>query len=111
MQKYALFVCGPVLLISAAWAGVNVSAPSNGSTVQSPVHFSATAGGTSCPKGVASMGIYTSPGTLAYVVNGTKLSTDLSLSPGTYYATVQQWDKCGGASKTPITIKVVSSGG
>src|SRR5215469_13253814 len=80
MQKCALFVCILVLLIPAAWAGVNVSSPSSGSTVQSPVHFSATAGGTSCPTGVASMGIYTAPGVLAYVVNGTKLSTALSLS-------------------------------
>jgi len=104
MHKYALFLCILVLLIPAAWAGVNVSSPSSGSSVQSPVHFSATAGGTSCSSGVASMGIYTAPGVLAYVVNGTKLSTDLSLSPGTYYATVQQWDKCGGASKTPITL-------
>src|SRR5215467_3650767 len=111
MQRYALLVCLPVLLIPAAWAAVNVSSPSNNVTVQSPVHFSATAAGTSCPKGVAAMGIYTNPGVLAYTVNGTKLSTDLSLSPGTYNATVQQWDYCGGAAKTPITIKVVSSGG
>jgi len=111
MHKSALFLCILVLLIPAAWAGVNVSSPSSGSTVQSPVHFSATAGGTSCSSGVASMGIYTAPGVLAYVVNGTKLSTDLSLGPGTYNATIQQWDKCGGASKTPITIKVQSSGG
>jgi len=111
MHKSALFLCILVLLIPAAWAGVNVSSPSSGSTVQSPVHFSATAGGTSCSSGVASMCIYTAPGVLAYVVNGTKLSTDLSLGPGTYNATIQQWDKCGGASKTPITIKVQSSGG
>lgn len=110
MQKCALFVCVLALLIPAAWAGVNVSSPGSGATVQSPVHFSATAGGTSCPTGVASMGIYTAPGVLAYVVNGTKLSTDLSLGPGTYNATVQQWDHCGGASKTSITLKVISSG-
>src|SRR6266576_3717862 len=109
MQRYALFVCVPLLLIPTAWAGVNVSSPINGSTVQSPVHFSASAGGTSCPTGVASMGIYTAPGVLAYTVNGTKLSTDLSLSPGTYNATVEQWDHCGGAATTPITIKVISS--
>ena len=97
------------LLTSAAFAGVNVSAPSNGTTVQSPVHYSATAGGTSCSKGVASMGIYTEPGVLAYTTNGTTLSTDLSLSPGTYNTTVEQWDYCGGASTTPITITVKNS--
>ena len=109
MQRCALFVSAPVLLIPAAWAAVNVSSPGSGSTVQSPVHFSASAGGTSCSTGVASMGIYTAPGVLAYVVKGTTLSTDLSLSAGTYNATVQQWDRCGGSSKTAITIKVVSS--
>jgi len=108
MQRYALLVCLPVLLIPAAWAAVNVSSPNNGVTVQSPVHFSATAGGTSCPTGVASMGIYTAPGVLAYTVNGKTLSTDLALSPGTYNATIQQWDYCGGAAKTPITVKVLS---
>ena len=108
MQRYALLVCLPVLLIPAAWAAVNVSSPNNGVTVQSPVHFSATAGGTSCPTGVASMGIYTAPGVLAYTVNGKTLSTDLALSPGTYNATIQQWDYCGGASKTPVTLKVLS---
>ena len=69
------------LLTSAAFAGINVTAPGKGTTVQSPVHYAATAGSTSCSKGVASMGIYTSPGVLAYVTNGTSLSTDLTLSP------------------------------
>jgi hypothetical protein len=109
MYKHVRFLSILGLLSSGAWAGVNVSAPSNGATVQSPVHYSATAGGTSCSKGVASMGIYTEPGVLAYVTNGTKLSTDLDLSPGTYKTTVEQWDYCGGASTTPVTITVSSS--
>jgi major membrane immunogen (membrane-anchored lipoprotein) len=99
------------LLISSAFAGIKVTAPSNGATVQSPVHYSATAGSTSCSKGVASMGVYTSPGVLAYVTNGTSLSTDLSLSAGTYNTTIEQWDYCGGASTTPVTITVSSSSG
>ncbi len=97
--------------LSSALAAVNVAAPSNGSTVSSPVHYSATAGGTSCSKGVASMGIYTQPGVLAYVTNGTILSTDLTLSAGTYNTVVQQWDYCGGSATTPITITVSSSSG
>ncbi len=96
------------LLTSAAFAGINVTAPGKGTTVQSPVHYAATAGSTSCSKGVASMGIYTSPGVLAYVTNGTSLSTDLTLSPGTYNTTVEQWDYCGGASTMPVTITVSS---
>jgi hypothetical protein len=109
MPKYVLFLPILGLFTTVAMAGVNVSAPSNGATVQSPVHYSATAGGTSCSKGVASMGIYTEPGVLAYVTNGTKLSTDLNLSPGTYNTTVEQWDYCGGASTTPVKITVSST--
>ena len=97
------------LLISSAFAGVTVTAPTKGATVQSPVHYAATAGSTSCSKGVASMGIYTAPGVLTYVTNGTSLSTDLTLSPGTYNTTVEQWDYCGGASSTAVTITVSSS--
>lgn len=110
-----MYKCAPLclsffaLLISSAFAGITVTAPTKGATVQSPVHFAATAGSTSCSKGVASMGIYTEPGLLAYTTNGTSLSTDLSLSPGTYNTTIEQWDYCGGASATGVTITVSSS--
>ncbi|HEV3513728.1 MAG TPA: hypothetical protein VGS05_18625 [Candidatus Sulfotelmatobacter sp.] len=111
MYKHALLIACFSMFTSYVFAGVNVTAPKNGSTVSSPVHYSATAGGTSCSKGVASMGIYTSPGVLSYVTNGTSIDTDLTLSPGTYDTTVEQWDYCGGASTTPITITVSSSNG
>jgi acid phosphatase len=55
------------------------------------------------------MGIYTAPYVLAYKVAGATLDTYLHLSAGTYHTQVQEWDKCGGASKTPITVTV--SGG
>ena len=89
--------------------GVFVTSPSNSSTVGSPVNFVATAT-TTCSKGVASMGIYTAPYQLAYTVNGASLNTSLSLSPGTYNTTVEEWDNCGGASATPVTITVSGSG-
>jgi major membrane immunogen (membrane-anchored lipoprotein) len=112
MQKNALLiVCFLAFLMPAAFAGVSVSAPSNNSTVSSPVHYSASAGSTSCSKGVASMGIYTSPGVLAYVVNAKSISTSLTLSPGTYNTTVEQWDYCGGAASTNVTITVSGSTG
>ena len=94
---------------SSTKTGVYVTSPANKSTVGSPVNFSATAT-SSCSLGVASMGIYTSPSKLAYVVNGASLNTNLTLSPGTYNTTVEEWDKCGGASTTPVTITVSSSG-
>ena len=69
---YLLVICVP-----AAFAGVTVDAPANGATIAGSVHFVASAT-TSCSKGVASMGIYTAPGVLAYVVNGSSLDTSLS---------------------------------
>lgn len=92
-------------LTSAAFAGVAVNSPTAGATVQSPVHYVASAT-SSCAGGVASMGIYTAPGVLAYTTNGASLNTSLSLSPGTYNTVVQEWDYCGGASKVPVTITV-----
>ena len=112
MPKAVLrLACFFVTFTPAVFAGVNVTSPSNGVTVQSPVHYTASAGSTSCAKGVASMGIYTAPGVLAYVGNGTSLSTELLLSPGTYNTVVEQWDYCGGAATTPITITVSSEAG
>ena len=91
-------------------AGVYVTSPANNTTVSSPAHFVATAT-TSCSLGVASMGIYTGPNQLAYVVNGASLNTNLNLSAGTYNTTVEEWDKCGGAATKPVSITVGSSAG
>lgn len=57
------------------------------------------------------MGIYTALFVLAYKVSGATLNTTLSLAPGTYKAVVQEWDHCGGASKTPVVITVGRSSG
>src|SRR5579871_5539179 len=97
------------ITVKTGGSAVYVTSASNNSTVSSPANFSATAT-TSCSLGVASMGIYTAPGQLAYVANGASLNTSLSLGAGTYHATVQEWDRCGGAATTPITITVNSSG-
>lgn len=96
-------------LTTSAFGGVKVISPGNGATVQSPVHFVATAT-TGCSKGVSAMGIYTAPSQLASVVNGASLDTNLALSPGTYKTVVQEWDNCGGAATMPITITVTSGG-
>lgn len=93
-------------------SGVWVTSPANNSTVSSPVRFTATATTSTCPKGVASMGIYTAPsaGGLAYTVPGASLNTTLPLGPGTYNTVVEEWDYCGGATFTPVKI-VVAGGG
>jgi len=90
-------------------SGVYVASPANNSTVGSPAIFVATST-TTCPQGVAAMGIYTAPYQLAYTVNGAALNTTLALNPGTYHAVVEEWDYCGGAATTSVTINVSSSG-
>jgi acid phosphatase len=102
--KMKSFVCMFALSV-CSFAGVSVSSPRNNSGDSSPVHFVASAT-TSCAGGVSSIGIYTAPYVLAYKVSGSTLNTYLTLSAGTYNTEVQEWDKCGGASKTPITITV-----
>ena len=89
---------------------VQVSSPSNNSTVGTQVHYVATAS-TSCSAGVAAMGIYTASGVLAFTSPGASLNTTISLNPGNYSTVVQEWDNCGGFAKTPITINVANTTG
>jgi hypothetical protein len=110
LRPLSVIVCLSALFAPAAFAGVTVSTPANGSTVSGSVLYKASAT-TSCSKGVGSMGIYTAPGQLAYVSNGASLDTTLNLSAGTYNTVVEEWDNCGGAATTPITITVSGGGG
>ena len=111
MSKYLLeVVCLLAVWASPLFAGVTVSSPANGSTYAGSVPYAASAT-SSCDKGVASMGIYTAPGVLTYVVNGSKLNTSLALGSGTYDTVVEAWDYCGGASTTPVKVTVGSGGG
>ena len=86
-------------------AGVTVSSPANNGTVTSPVNYVATASSGSCTAGVAAMGIYVN-NNLAYSVQGGNLNTNLTLSPGSYYTVVQEWDNCGGSTATPTIITI-----
>ena len=104
------FLCLSVLLATSAFAAVNVSSPSNGATYTGPVQFSATGSTNTCPRGVGSMGIYTAPGDLAYVSNGSKLNTTLNLNPETYHIVITEWDNCGGATSANLTITVQAGG-
>src|ERR1700680_2383596 len=110
-KSLLLIVCLLAICAPAAFAGVNVTSPANGSTISGAVPYAASATTSSCSRGVASMGIYTAPGVLAYTTNGSSLNTSLNLSAGTYNTTVEEWDYCGGASTTPIKVTVTSGGG
>ncbi len=108
MRKFVL-----LLLLSSgtlAFASVSVTAPANGSTVSSTVQYVASAT-TSCTKGVSAMGIYSGPNQLVYTISGAKLNTTITLNPGVYNTVVEEWDNCGAASSTPVTITVGSGGG
>src|SRR5262245_36583335 len=108
MRGIFLAVGFVVSAVASSFAGVNISSPANGVSVQSPIHFVASST-TTCAKGVAAMGIYSAPSVLAYVVQGAKLDTNLTISAGTYRVVVQSWDNCGGADKTPLTLIVTNS--
>ncbi len=96
----------PVNITVVNNTAVPVTSPTSHSTVTSPVTYAATAT-TSCPKGVASMGIYVN-NQLTYVVNGASLNTQMTLNAGPQHTVVEEWDNCGGAFYTTedITVQV-----
>jgi phospholipase C len=96
-----------LLFAAPAFANVVITSPTNGQTVSSPVQYVATSTTTTCSKGVAAMGIYVD-NVLKYTVQGTSLNTTLALSSGSYQTVVEEWDYCGGASYTKISITVSS---
>src|ERR1035441_8851687 len=105
-MKTLYSVLVPFLAFAApAFATVAVSSPSNGATVSSTVSYAATATTNTCSKGVVSMGVYVD-NRLLFIVNGTKLNTTLSVSPGTHNTVVEEWDFCGGAPFISMGIKI-----
>lgn len=99
-----------MMLMAPAFATVTVSSPSNGETVSSNVQFVASATTSTCSQGVSAMGIYVN-NQLDYVVNAINLNTTLSLAAGSYYAVVEEWDRCGGATTTPLNITISNQAG
>lgn len=85
---------------------VSVSSPHSGATLESPVHFVASASSPACPNGVSAVGVYTSPGVLAYSETGSRLNTYIPLVTGSYSPVIQVWDNCGGVAKVPVNISV-----
>jgi hypothetical protein len=94
----------------ATGVGVTVTSPTPGSTVTSPVTYTATAT-TACSKGVASMGVYVDNVLdKNTVVSGASLNTAISLAPGAQHTVVEEWDFCGGAAYATDNITVAPSG-
>jgi hypothetical protein len=88
--------------------GVFVTSPASNSRVSSHANYIATAT-SSCPKGVAAMGIYVN-NNLVQVVNGAKLNVQLNLATGLQHTVVEEWDNCGGASYAPVDVTVQGAG-
>jgi hypothetical protein len=105
MKRFLIAFSFFALLGASAFANVIVTSPQSGETVGTSASFVASANTTTCPRGVASMGIYVD-NQLKYVVNGTTLNTSLQLSLGKHNAVVQEWDFCGGATTTAIPVTV-----
>jgi hypothetical protein len=91
----------------ASSTAVTVSAPI-GRLFPSTVHYSATAT-TTCAKGVSAMRIYTAPSQVAYTVNGAKLDTILTLTPGTYDTVVESTDNCNAVASKHVQVVVQSA--
>jgi phospholipase C len=106
MKSFPCILLALLAFVTPAFATVNVTTPSNGATVTSPVQFVASASTTTCSKGVASMGIYIN-NQLTYVVDSTTLNTSIALNAGSQQTTVEEWDYCGGATYVLIDLNVV----
>lgn len=116
MKGFALYLLITIAL--PAFAGVSISSPGSADSTTpgiavsgSPVHFVAKGTSPSCSKGVASMGIYTAIGKLAYTIKGGNLDTSLNLTPASYDINITEWDNCGSSSKARLTLTVTSGSG
>jgi hypothetical protein len=65
---------------------------------------------TTCPQGVAAMGVYTANHVRVYTQSGNSLQTHLNLPAGTYNLVIEEWDNCGGATSTPVNLIVGNPG-
>lgn len=83
----------------ASFADVNVSAPSNGSTVSSPVHVVAQ------DANAVAMHIYVDNND-SYEVAANTADAYVSIPLGSHYLVVQSWDSYGNVSKTPLAVNV-----
>lgn len=92
-------------MTAMAFAGVSVSSPASGSTSSSPVHFVASASGSSP---ISAMRIYVDSQS-AFLVNAGSLNTSLSMSNGSHSISVQAWDTQGHVYINAFKINVSGS--
>ena len=89
-------------------AGVDISSPSAGAGLSSPVHFVASA---NAPSGrvINTMRIYVDSND-AYTVGASKINTSLPMSPGSHVIKMKAWDNTGAVYVKSLNINVHPSG-
>lgn len=101
----ATLIAGTLISCAApALAAVAVTTPTNGATVGTSFPVVATTN-TTCSQGVAAVGIYVDD-KLQWSADGTTVNTTITLTPGAHYVVVQNWDYCGGATKTGLNLMI-----
>jgi 6-phosphogluconolactonase (cycloisomerase 2 family) len=101
-----IFVLATGCLALVAQPVVVVTSPVNGSSVNGPVNYVASAVSVDCPQGILAIRIYSAPYVEAFTGAGGNIDTYINLQPGTYNTVVQAWDNCGNVGKTDVTIDV-----
>jgi phospholipase C len=94
--------------LSATNKTVHICAPTLGSTVASPVTFSASANDTSAR--VTSMAIYLDS-VKVFTVSSNQLNTSLTVPTGTHNATIKAWDATGAVFSAGTSFTVGTGGG
>src|ERR1700704_4250385 len=107
MRKFLFLLLTGVSFVSilstSAFAGIHITSPGSGSSVQSPVHFVASST-TNCAKGIYAMGVYDN-GVLMETTDGDNMDTSVALTDGTHNnIVVQNWDKCGDYMKVALSL-------
>lgn len=98
------FTQSAYITVSNTAGGVNVAAPSAGTTVASPVQFTASATASS-GRTINAMRIYVDS-SAAYTVGGASLNASLGMSAGTHAISMQAWDNTGAVYVKNFNVSV-----
>lgn len=105
-MKTALKLATTVLaLVTASFASIGMSSPTNGSTVGSPAHIVASA---SSSHPIVAMKVYVDNNIL-YSTTAASINAYVPMSSGTHYVVTQSWDSTGAVQKVAATVSVSGS--
>jgi hypothetical protein len=97
-----LFGAAPPASCTASATGVTICSPTAGSTLGSPVHFTAAA---KSIHPITTMRIYID-NVSKFSASASSINTSLALAAGTHAVVVQAWDSSGAIFKSSFTIHV-----